>query len=243
MLVCLFTDFGAADIYVGQVKAVLHEYAPQAAVLDLTHSAPAFNVLASAHLLAALTDRVPARCAVLAVVDPGVGGERAPVIVRADHRWIIGPDNGLISVLAARAKAIEVFPITWRPAQLSASFHGRDLFAPFAGMLASGALDTAQLEAKAGLDVDFGAADLPEIIYVDHYGNAMSGLRATGIGRDARFALNGRPLAYAHVFSAVPRGTAFWYENSLGLVEFAANGTSAAEQLDIRIGSAVMTYA
>ncbi len=239
MLICLFTDFGAADIYVGQVKAVLCEYAPQAAVLDLTHEAPAFNVRASAHLLAALTDRVPAQCAVLAVVDPGVGGEREPVIVRADGRWIVGPDNGLISVLAARAQAVAVFPITWRPARLSASFHGRDLFAPFVAMLASGALDTGQLEAKPALDVDFGEDDLSEIIYVDHYGNAMSGLRAAEIRRDARFTVNGQLLAYAEVYSAVPPGAAFWYENSLGLVEFAANTASVAERLGIRIGSTV----
>ncbi len=239
MLICLFTDFGAADIYVGQVKAVLCEYAPQAAVLDLTHEAPAFNVRASAHLLAALTDRVPAQCAVLAVVDPGVGGEREPVIVRADGRWIVGPDNGLISVLAARAQAVAVFPITWRPARLSASFHGRDLFAPFVAMLASGALDTGQLEAKPALDVDFGEDDLSEIIYVDHYGNAMSGLRAAEIRRDARFTVNGQLLAYAEVYSAVPPGAAFWYENSLGLVEFAANAASVAERLGIRIGSTV----
>jgi S-adenosyl-L-methionine hydrolase (adenosine-forming) len=241
MVICLFTDFGSADIYVGQVRTVLHEYAPQAAVIDLAHEAPAFNVRASAHLLAALADRLPEKCVVLAVVDPGVGGEREPVIVRADGRWVIGPDNGIISVLAARATAAEVFPVSWRPAKLSASFHGRDLFAPFAGMLASGALDTGQLEPKAGLDVDFGAADLAEIIYIDHYGNAMSGLRAAGVGRDARFSVNGHLLAYARVFSAVPPGTAFWYENSLGLVELAANAASAAEQLGIRIGNAVAT--
>lgn len=239
MVVCLFTDFGVADIYVGQVKTVLHEYAPQAAVIDLTHDAPAFNVRAAAHLLAALANRLPAPCVIVAVVDPGVGGEREPVIVRADGRWIIGPDNGLVSVLAARAGEAAVFPLSWRPANLSASFHGRDLFAPFAGMLASGALDTKQLEPKAALAADFGAADLPEIIYIDHYGNAMSGIRASGIEHSSCFSVNGHALPYARVFSAVPPGFAFWYENSLGLVEFAANAANAAGQLGIRIGSAV----
>jgi len=239
MLICLYTDFGAADIYVGQVKAILHEYAPQAAVLDLTHQAPAFNVKASAHLLAALTHSMPRQCAVLAVVDPGVGGEREPVIVRAGDRWIIGPDNGLISVLAARAQPVEVFSITWRPARLSASFHGRDLFAPFAGMLATGTLNTGQLEAKPALDVQFGGDDLSEVIYVDHYGNAMTGMRAADVARDSRIVVNGRGIGHARVFSALPHGTAFWYENSLGLVEIAANAANASESLKIEIGSEV----
>lgn len=243
MLICLFTDFGAADIYVGQMRAVLHENAPQAPVIDLMHEAPAFNIRASAHLLAALAARMPTQCVVLAVVDPGVGGEREPVIVRTGGKWVIGPDNGLISVLAARAQAATVFPITWRPARLSASFHGRDLFAPFAAMLASGALDTGQLEPKPALDVQFGGDDLAEIIYVDHYGNAMSGLRASEVNRAARFTVNGHLLEYAQVFSAVPRGTAFWYENSLGLIEFAANAASAAERLGIQIGSVVAASA
>lgn len=240
MLIFLFTDFGADDIYVGQVKSVLYAYAPQAQVLDLTNQAPVFNVRASAHLLAALTEQVPAQCVVLAVVDPGVGSEREPVIVRVGGRWIVGPDNGLISVLAARAPEAAVFPITWRPTRLSASFHGRDLFAPFTAMLASGLLDTGQLESKPALDVEFGAGDLSEIIYVDHYGNAMSGLRAANVHRGARFAVNGHLLAHAPAFSAVSAGTAFWYENSLGLVEFAVNGASAADQLGIVVGSAVI---
>lgn len=240
MLICLFTDFGASDIYVGQVKSVLHEYAPQSTVLDLTHEAPAFNVRAGAHLLAALADRLPARCVVLAVVDPGVGGERKPVIVHVDGRWVVGPDNGLISVLAARASNAAVFPISWRPARLSNSFHGRDLFAPFAAMLANGLLDTGQLEPQPALDVDFGADDLSEVIYIDHYGNAMSGLRAAGVDRGARLMVNGHLLAYAPVFSAVPPGTAFWYENSLGLVEFAVHAASAAACLGLEVGNTVL---
>lgn len=242
-MIALFTDFGAADIYVGQVKTVLYGYAPGIPVIDLMHEAPAFNVRASAHLLAALVDGLPTACTVMAVVDPGVGGEREPVIVRAGGRWIVGPDNGLISVLAARAESAEIFDLSWRPEKLSASFHGRDLFAPFAAMLASGALEAGQLERRLGLDVDVGAGDLWEIVYIDHYGNAMSGLRAAGLERDVRFRVKGRELAYARVFSAVPEGAAFWYENSIGLVEFAANAASAAESLGVHLGSEITRVA
>ncbi|MBI4208043.1 MAG: SAM-dependent chlorinase/fluorinase [Betaproteobacteria bacterium] len=240
MAIFLFTDFGSADLYVGQVKSVLHAYAPSVAVIDLLHEAPAFNVKAGAHLLAALVDRVPAESVVVAVVDPGVGGARMPVVMRADGRWYVGPDNGLLSVIAARAQAVQIYPITWRPtATLSASFHGRDLFAPFAGMLASGALTAAQMEAQAELDVRFGGDDLPEVIYIDHFGNAMTGLRAGGVNRTQRVVVGDSRLGYARVFSDVEPGAAFWYENSIGLIEIAANAASAAAKFGLKAGQAV----
>ena len=236
MSIYLFTDFGSGDLYVGQVKAVLHQYAPNAHVVDLLHEAPAFNVKASAHLLAALAGRIPAPSVTLAVVDPGVGSARAPVIALADGKWFVGPDNGLLSVVVARAQAARVFPITWRPETSSASFHGRDLFAPFAGMLASGDLDAGQLEQKTGLDVSLGGGDLAEVIYIDHYGNAFTGLRAGSLARDARVVIGDRRIHHARVFSEVAEGEVFWYENSLGLVEIAANSANAAAKLGLRVG-------
>ena len=86
-MIFLFTDFGASDIYAGQVKAALHEYAPETRVVDLLNEAPAFNVKAGAPLLAALAARIPAGSVTLAVVDPGVGGARKAVAVLADDRW------------------------------------------------------------------------------------------------------------------------------------------------------------
>lgn len=239
MAIFLFTDFGAADLYVGQVKAVLQEYAPGVAVIDLLHEAPAFEVKASAHLLAALMDRLPSESVVLAVVDPGVGSARKPVAMRADGRWHVGPDNGLLSVIAARAKAAQVFPISWRPPALSASFHGRDLFAPFAGMLATGVLGAAQMEPASNLDVNFGADDLPEVIYIDHFGNAMTGLRAGSVKTTAPIMAGDHRIGHARVFSEVEPGETFWYENSIGLIEISANATSAALKLDLRPGRPV----
>jgi S-adenosylmethionine hydrolase len=237
-MIFLFTDFGAAGLYVGQMKAVLQERAPKVPVIDLLHDAPAFNVKASAHLLAALAARLPKGSVTLAVVDPGVGGPRAPVAVAADGRWFMGPDNGLISVAAARARRCEVYSIGWRPRALSASFHGRDLFAPVAALLARGNRKTARLK-KTRLAVDFGADDLGEIVYVDHFGNLVTGLRAAGVGSGRRLAVGGRTVRYARVFSEVRPGEAFWYENSLGLAEIAANTASAAAALGARVGQPV----
>src|SRR5688500_12480417 len=106
-MIFLFTDFGVTDVYVGQVKAVLQQRAPRTPVIDLLHDAPPFNVKAGAHLLAALAARVPKGGIVISVVDPGVGGPREAVAVLADGRWFVGPDNGLISVVAERAKQRE----------------------------------------------------------------------------------------------------------------------------------------
>ncbi len=239
MSIFLFTDFGAADIYAGQVKAVLQRHAPDVVVIDLLHDAPAFEVRASAHLLAAISMQIPPGGVTLAVVDPGVGGARDAVALAADDNWYVGPDNGLLSVLAARARVCACWRITWRPEPLSVSFHGRDLFAPVAAAIACGDFPAGKAESAARLGVDFGGSDLSEIIYIDHYGNAFSGLRAQDLPRDARISVAGRSFDHARVFSAVPAGEVFWYSNSLGLVEIAGNSCSAAARLGLRIGQPV----
>lgn len=239
MTISLFTDFGAADIYVGQVKAVLARLAPGVPLIDLLHEAPAFNVRAGAHLLAALSAQISAGDVTLAVVDPGVGGARDAVALHADGRWFVGPDNGLLSVVAARAAACAYWRITWLPGHHSVSFHGRDVLAPIAAAIARGEHLAGKTDAMTGLAVDLGATDLAEIIYVDHYGNAYTGLRARGVARDTRIMAAGSAIGHARVFSAVPPGTMFWYENSLGLLEIAGNACSAARELDLEVGQPV----
>ena len=134
MAIFLYTDFGAADLYAGQMRMVLAQCAPGTPVVDLFHDAPPFNVKANAHLIAALVRRLTDRAVVVAVVDPGVGSARRPLAIEADARWYVGPDNGLLSIIAARADRRRLNAIRWRPPRLPASFHGRDLFAPVAAM-------------------------------------------------------------------------------------------------------------
>jgi len=240
MAILLFTDFGSGDIYAGQVKAVLQRFAPGVAVIDMLHDAPAFNVRAGAHLLAAMAGRFAEDNVFLAVVDPGVGGARAVLVAQADGCWYVGPDNGLLSVLIARARKCDCRRVVWRPSQLSASFHGRDLFAPVAARLAAhGGLPEGWSERSSGLSVDFGGDDLSEVIYIDHFGNAHTGLRASGTACDAALLVGARRLPYARVFSEVAEGEAFWYGNSQGLVEIAVNCGSAAQLLGLKIGDGV----
>jgi S-adenosyl-L-methionine hydrolase (adenosine-forming) len=239
-LLVLFTDFGAGDLYVPQVKlALAAEGIALARIVDLLHDAPAFDVKASAHLLAALFERVPREAALMAVVDPGVGSDRGAAVLRADDRWLVGPDNGLLCVVAARASRCEYWNIHWRPPTLAPSFHGRDLFAPIAAALARGEFPRDRLARVERLDVELSALDLHEVIYIDHYGNAFTGIRAASIASAARLRIADRIIAHANVFSAVPHGEVFWYQNSSGLVEIAANGAAAAQALSLRVGTPI----
>jgi S-adenosylmethionine hydrolase len=238
-MIVLFTDFGLAGPYTGQVKAVLQRDAPGVPVIDLFADAPAGRPKPAAYLLAAYGAWFPVGTIFLAIVDPGVGGARPPVIVEADGRWHVGPDNGLFELVQRRARAARGWEITWRPATLSASFHGRDLFAPVAARLARG-----QFPAEAPRPPTQGRHpewpdDLAEIVYVDHYGNAFTGLRAAALPETARLAVAGRVLKRARTFSDVPEGDAFWYENSNGLAEIAVNGGRADTVLGLGTGSAV----
>jgi len=237
--ICLFTDFGAADLYVGQVKAVLDARAPGVGVIDLLHDAPAYNVKAAAYLLAALVSRIPAGQVVIGVVDPGVGTDRGAVALCAGGNWYVGPDNGLFSVIAARADRCEVWRLPAASADAPPSFHGRDVFAPAAAAIATDRFADIGAAPTGGLNVDLGAGDLPEVLYVDHYGNAWTGLSAAGVPLTRRLAVAGHELAHARVFGEAPPGTAFWYANSSGLVEIAVNRGSAAGALGLAIGTPV----
>jgi S-adenosyl-L-methionine hydrolase (adenosine-forming) len=239
MAIVLFTDFGSNDLYVGQLEAALDRDAPGIRVIHLLHEAPAFNPRASAHLLAALASRMQSGHVYVAVVDPGVGSARDAVAIEADGRWFVGPDNGLLSVVAARAVSCRVWRVGAVPAEISVSFHGRDLFAPLAAAIARGELPDDLVARAEGLAVALGDDDLAEIIYADHYGNLFTGIRAHGIATDRRLVARGDEIGHGKVFSSVPAGTAFWYENSLGLVEIAANGGSAVQLLGLGIGEPV----
>lgn len=238
-MIVLFTDFGLEGPYTGQVKAVLHRTAPGVPVVDLFADAPAGRPKPAAYLLAAYGAWFPPGTVLLAVIDPGVGSVRAPVIVESDGRWYVGPDNGLFEVVTRRAAAPRTWEILWRPEALSASFHGRDLFAPVAGQLARGELPSHRPRAaETGRHPDW-PDDLPEIIYIDRYANAMTGLRAACLANEARLTVCGRALRRARTFSDVPPGEAFWYANSNGLAEIALNAGNAADALGLVIGDPV----
>jgi S-adenosylmethionine hydrolase len=239
-VIVLFTDFGPAGLYVGQMRAVLARDAPGVPVIELLSDAPAHRPVASAYLLAALAGDFTPGSVFVAVVDPGVGGERAAAALEADGRWFVGPDNGLMAIAARRAQQAQWWRVDWRPERLSASFHGRDLFSPVAARLATGAPPPGE---AVGGDWPVGGElpdDLAEIVYIDHFGNAMTGLRAATLSGGADLDIGGRRLARARTFSDVPHGVAFWYENANGLAEIAVNGGRADETLGLAVGAKVL---
>lgn len=237
-MLVLFTDFGAAGPYVGQMKGVLATEAPGVPVIDLLHEAPAFNARAAAYLLAALAPAFPAGAVFVCVVDPGVGTARRALALRADDRWYVGPDNGLLDIVAARASGPKWWNLTWRPRQLSATFHGRDLFAPVAARLARGQPPVGESCASPAVARGW-PADLPEVIYVDPYGNAATGLRAHIVGPDVVLRANDRCFQPVTTFGDAPAGTAIWYANSNSLAELAISSGSAAASCGITVGTPI----
>jgi len=214
-MILLFTDFGWAGPYVGQVKTILADVAPGYPVIDLMHDAPAFSPKPSSYLLAALTPWIPRQAVVLAVVDPGVGTARRGLVVRADQRWYVGPDNGLFDGVIRRAESAHPWEITLAPTTKARTFHGRDLFAPVAARIAFGAsVPGDQLSESAVRRTDW-PDDLGEIIYIDGYGNAMTGIRADSIDPALALSLDGRPLRCFGTFGEAEPGETFWYANSL----------------------------
>jgi S-adenosylmethionine hydrolase len=238
-MLVLFTDYGWHDPYVGQLKAVLAGEAPQVPVIDLLHAIPDFNAHAGAQLLAALAGGFPPGSVFLCVVDPGVGGARQAVVVEADSRWYVGPDNGLLSIVAARAAQSKAWRIHWRPEHLSATFHGRDLFAPIAAAIAAGRFPEDRVAPVSSLEIQFDAADLPRIIYIDHYGNAWTGVRGGLVEPASTLDVKGQALSWRRTFSEAAKGEAFWHVNSVGLVEIAANRANAASLLGLKVGDLV----
>ncbi|MBM3732564.1 MAG: SAM-dependent chlorinase/fluorinase [Acidimicrobiia bacterium] len=245
-MIVLFTDFGLAGPYMGQMHGAILKEFPSARIVDLFADAPAHDPRRSAYLLAAYVDEFPASTTFVCVVDPGVGGSRRALALEADSRWLVGPDNGLLAMAARRARAAAWWHITWRPERLSASFHGRDLFAPIAARIAAALPGTGigpdglvPISANDLVGRDW-PDDLGEVIYIDHFGNAMTGLRAGTIPPKANLVLgDGQPVVRSRTFSDVPEGEAFWYENANGLAEIAVNCGRADIALGLSVGSPI----
>ncbi len=236
--IALLTDFGPGP-YVGQVRLRLHDLIPDRPVVDLVNDLPAFRPDLSAYLLPCLLRDLPASCLCLCVVDPGVGGARDVLLLDADRHWLIGPDNGLLALVAQRARSPRLWRLGWRPRWMSDSFHARDLFVPLAARILRGEdvqASDSPVNAMHGADWPVESARL---VYQDHYGNLMTGLRGDGLSREMRIRAGVHLLSHARTFCEVPVGAGFWYENAFGLVELAVNQGSASQVLALRAGDLV----
>jgi hypothetical protein len=237
-MIFLFTDYGLEGPYIGQVESVLYQLAPQAKVINLMADAPRNNPKASAYLLASLISKIPEGSVIFSVVDPGVGsGTDMPSAIKIDGRWFVGADNGLFDIIAKQAKEILAWHISWKPESLSNSFHGRDLYAPVCAMLEN--KEQIPGDRVGWMDKHQWLEDLNEVIYIDHFGNCMTGIRAAYLDKQTILRINNQDVTNAYTFSDVSAGQLFWYENSNGLVEIAVNQDSACEVLKLTVGSEI----
>jgi len=242
-IVTLLTDFGTADGYVGEMKGVLLSRAPDVRLVDITHEVPAQDIECGRLTLARIWRRFPAGTVHLAVVDPGVGSSRQALAVESDGRFLVGPDNGLLSpaLLLAGARAVAL----QAPGNAAPTFHGRDVFAPAAAALASGTpLDALGLPVTEVVvrrtpeprRRDDGAL-AGEVIAIDRFGNAITNL----VGRRAAWLeVAGTLLAVRRTYSEVASGSPVALVGSTGLIEIAVRDGNAARQLGVGRGSIVV---
>jgi hypothetical protein len=253
-LVSLLTDFGLADTYVGQVKAAILRVAPRALLVDLTHAVPAQDVRAGAFLLWTAVEAFPEGSLHLAVVDPGVGSSRRAVAARSRRGDLfVGPDNGLLvpalEKLGGLAGAVELnTPAHWGPRQ-SRTFHGRDIFAPVVGHLASGVPLESVGRALERLETPFSfppptqerGALVGEVLHVDTYGNLITSIPGASLPERFTVRLGSAAIPdapHAH-YQAVPPGELLALVGSTGLLEVSARERSAASVLGASRGERV----
>lgn len=237
-IVTLTTDFGLDDWYVAAMKAVLLSHAPAARLVDVTHTIPPGDVIKGSIILERAIASFPPTTIHLAVIDPGVGSDRLALIVRIHQQLVVCPDNGLITWAWRRLGAGEAFQTTWKPPIQSNTFHGRDIFAPVAGMLASfrALLDLAKpISGPLLLDLNLSSGPTGQIIHIDRFGNATSNIPVAAIPPNAQVRVGDLTLPLRRTYSEAPAGQPLALIGSSDLLEIAVGAGSAANLLSLKI--------
>lgn len=245
-LVTLLTDFGTSDSYVAEMKGALLTAAPHATLVDVTHSVTPGDIRAAAYLLGRVWQRFPAGTVHLAVVDPGVGTERAALALATRGHFFVGPDNGLFSYVLRDAEVQIVSLAT--PDGAAPTFHGRDLFAPAAAALASG-VALAQLgEPFARMPARLASGEphyegkcvVGQVVYVDRFGTLVTNLTPDLVPPYAIVEVEGLEVGpLRRTFGDVPTGGLVAYAGSGGQVEIAVRDGSAARRLGMGVGGRI----
>lgn len=245
-LVALLTDFGTTDPYAGQVAAVVAAET-DARVISLTHGVPPHHTQLGAHIVDASLQVLPPGAVLVAVVDPGVGTERRGLIVRRDGRWLVGPDNGLLTPTKDDVRCWTIDrPATWRD-PVAPTFHARDIFAPIAARLANyerpdwlGSLVQDPVRIDRPSACPDGRNIEGEIVHVDGFGNLITNIPAAFVQtarmlttRVGERRIEGLSVTYGSGDNPVA------LIGSWNLLEVAVPGGSAAQELDCCIGDAV----
>lgn len=252
-IVTFLSDFGSRSPYPAAMKgAAASALSCDVSFVDLSHDVPACDIHTGAYLLWSAAPAFPAGTVHCAVVDPGVGTARAALAVTSGGQWFVGPDNGLLMPAAHRLGAPTAVRLAEpRDSQVSATFHGRDVFAPAAARLASGiAPEALGVPAEISVDLAFSAGRRAgdtlegEILWVDPFGNVITTIPGALLHDMPRALFAGAGGAELHVvvartFGDVPQGDAAVLAGSDGMVEVVINCGSAASAMGAAPGAAV----
>jgi S-adenosylmethionine hydrolase len=252
------TDFGLEDDFAGTCRGVIKRIAPEVEVIDITHGIPPQHVLQGALVLANTLPFMPAGVHV-AIVDPGVGGDRKPLALRGkDERVYVGPDNGLLLVAADRlggvSEAVEIVERTYMLEPVSHTFHGRDIFSPAAAHIASGvglaelgpALDPADLRRLEVPEPTVGETRIrATVLYIDRFGNVQLNVTAEHLGRigvqpgnrvEVEVGFERYFVIAARTFADARTGDIVLYEDAYANIALAINQGNAAQMFSVQVG-------
>lgn len=258
-VITLLTDYGIKDSYVAEVKGAILKISPDATVVDISHDVGNYDIESGAFHLARAAPYFPDGTVHICVVDPGVGGARKPIIVKAEGAWFVGPDNGLMAPAAERLGIESIWEITntdMLPLRVSYVFDGRDVFGPTGAHISMGVppdilgteiSDMKRLTAYTPwLEGDTVHA---QVIHVDGFGNLVTNVtyetfEKLSVSGDARFNVNAGgsdlDLPYARRFSAVPEGEPLLLVAGGGYLEISVNQGNAAERLGLGKGEKII---
>jgi S-adenosylmethionine hydrolase len=258
-IITLLTDFGSQDYFVGAMKGVILSINRHALIIDITHEIPPQDIEVAAFNLLAVYRDFPAGTIHVAVVDPGVGSARKPILIECGEQFFVGPDNGIFSWICDREGSSRVFHLTndeFFRHPVSTTFHGRDLFAPVAAALSNGVAMTefgAKLSEYVRLDslLPIIAGDgtvAGRVIHIDRFGNCITNLTRQHFDADhaalgAKLRINGREVtSFQQSFSegAADGDDLFCLLGSAGFLEIAARDSSAAKVLNAERGQSVV---
>ncbi len=257
-IITLLSDFGLRDHYVSEMKAVILTICPQARIVDISHLVGKFNMRMGAFLLASAARYFPKDTIHVAVVDPGVGTKRRPLLVKTKESFFIGPDNGLLILAAQRNRIQSVYEITNTELMLpsvSRTFHGRDVFAPAAAHLANGISSDifggriSDYFVPRFAKAELGAEGLRgEVLHVDDFGNVITNitwadLQMVGAKSPKMISLRSNKkihrMLFVQAYGDVSDKSTLALIGSHGFLEFAVNQGNASTTLKTKVGDAV----
>jgi S-adenosylmethionine hydrolase len=250
--IALLTDFGTKDYFVGAMKGVILSINQKVTIIDITHEIPPQDVSSASFTLRACYKDFPLKTIFVAVVDPGVGSKRKAVLVVTENFYFIAPDNGLLSFVFDEEENFSVRELTnqkFFAAEVSRTFHGRDVFARVAGHLSTGVnsnefgaeikdfirIKTAKPQKISEQEVK------ADIIHIDHFGNLITNLAQDDLPESFTLEINGKKIKkMQNFFAEAEQGELFIILGSAGFLEIVAFQSSAANTLKAKIGQKIV---